>query len=543
MVQFSLTVGKLDASLALLLTKDHHMIEFPTLLLPEGVEAGSIVTITCDKDLEQEAKERARFNAIQDDILQTFGTELPRTPKLRVRNVTQTSVVLEWDPIYIATADIIALTLFKNNQRFGIVPTPLKRTTTKLSGLAIDNVYEFHLELSTTAGTFKSDTIQVRTHKMTDLSGITVCVGSLVDSDVSLENIIKTVEKIGAKPVQDSVKLDTTHFVCTTNDGAQCKRAQDLNIPVVRPEWLKACESERRLVGVRAYYLNADPKLRPPTSRSRAESSATADSFSRESVARPEEPPKEPAPPKEESNKPLDEPISATSVPEVTVTEVANGSAEVAATEEKEKEILKEEADRASPSVAQQSYSASNLESEGTEIPETNVEESREPVHVSLTEPESNTESQPAETAQTNDSEGVQENDKEPKAFSPIAEETNIEASSPIAEETEKEAPSPIAEEKEIEASSPVAEETEIDASSPVAEKDVDTEAVKADFGAGDSSTAVDEPPPKAEAEDTVQKIDEEVPAKTESTKKNRNRRNKSKNKKSIENMQSISLD
>ena len=54
MVEVSLTVGKLDASLALLLTKDHHLIEFPTILLPNGVRAGSIVKIKCDQDLEGE---------------------------------------------------------------------------------------------------------------------------------------------------------------------------------------------------------------------------------------------------------------------------------------------------------------------------------------------------------------------------------------------------------------------------------------------------------------------------------------------------------
>ena len=56
MVEVSLTVGKLDASLALLLTKDHHLIEFPTILLPNGVRAGSIIKIRCDQDFDSEKK-------------------------------------------------------------------------------------------------------------------------------------------------------------------------------------------------------------------------------------------------------------------------------------------------------------------------------------------------------------------------------------------------------------------------------------------------------------------------------------------------------
>ncbi|ANB15478.1 Chs5p [Sugiyamaella lignohabitans] len=276
MVKVSLTVGKLDASLALLLTEDHHLIEFPTLLLPPDVEAGSIITISCDKDSKLEENDRKVFQTIQEQIVSEFALRKPSPPNLKIKNVTQTSLVLEWDPIDVATADIISLTLYKNGSRFGAIPTPLKRTGTKLSGLAIDSSYTFHLVLKTTAGTFESEKVAVKTHKMTDLSGITVCVGSLDGSEISRADLEETAEKIGAKPLQDSVKLDTTHFICTQPEGAQCKRAQDLNIPVVRPEWLKACESERRLVGVRAYYLNADPKLRPPTfQRSRATSQAT----------------------------------------------------------------------------------------------------------------------------------------------------------------------------------------------------------------------------------------------------------------------------
>lgn len=275
MVEVSLTVGKLDASLALLLTEDHYLIEFPTILLPNDVEAGSIVKISCEKDIKSQQEDDKEFKKVQNDILTSFGVKKPKAPVLSVRNVTQTSIVLEWEPIDIATADIISLTLYKNGQRFGLIPTPLKRTATKLSGLAIDNAYSFHLVLATTAGTFESEKVTVKTHKMTDLSGITMCIGSLEGSEVSEDEISKLGKAIGAKPLQNSVRLDTTHFICTVPDSDQYKRAQDWNIPVVRPEWVKACEAERRLVGVRAYYLNADPKLRPPIQRERTTSQAT----------------------------------------------------------------------------------------------------------------------------------------------------------------------------------------------------------------------------------------------------------------------------
>lgn len=277
MVQVSLTVGKLDASLALLLTKEHHLIEFPTILLPKDVQAGSIINISCERDEVQEKTEEENFLDIQDQIMKAFGTVSPSTPELRIRNITETSAVLEWDPIEVATADIISLTLYKNGSRFGTIPSPLKRTAIKLSGLAIDTSYSFYLVLATTAGTYKSSELKVKTHKMTDLTGITICVGKLSeDAGITRADLEETIHNIGAKPLQDTVRLDTTHFICTEGEGPQWQRALDLNIPVVRPEWIQACENECRLVSVRAYYLNADPSLRPKSvARPRASSYTT----------------------------------------------------------------------------------------------------------------------------------------------------------------------------------------------------------------------------------------------------------------------------
>ncbi|KAK9348719.1 hypothetical protein V1522DRAFT_360610 [Lipomyces starkeyi] len=262
MVEVSLTVGKLDASIAVLLTADHHLIEFPSILLPPAIQAGSIVKINCSQDLDAEKREKEEFDELQSKISELYGKRSPIRPQLRVRNATQTSIVLEWDPLDLATADLRSLSLFRNNTRLGRIPSPMTNTSTKLSGLSIDTAYTFHLELVTSAGTYVSDKVTVKTHKMTDLSGITVCVGIVSDEDRAI--LEETAARIGAKPLQDRVRIDTTHFVCIEGRGPQWERAMEANIPVVRPEWLRACESEGRIVGVRSYYLNADPKLQPP---------------------------------------------------------------------------------------------------------------------------------------------------------------------------------------------------------------------------------------------------------------------------------------
>jgi hypothetical protein len=94
---------------------------------------------------------------------------------------------------------------------------------------------------------------------MTDLSGITITPGHMPAA--LRESLQVTVDRIGAKIV-DTVRIDTTHFVCTEGRGPSWEKAVENNIPVVVPDWVKGCEREGRIVGVRGYYLNADPRLR-----------------------------------------------------------------------------------------------------------------------------------------------------------------------------------------------------------------------------------------------------------------------------------------
>lgn len=164
--------------------------------------------------------------------------------------------MLEWDPIQLATATLRSLTLYRNNSKAGAIPNPTTHTSTKISGLALDTEYSFHLVLRTSAGTYSSEKLTVRTHKMTDLSGITVCPGVMPGE--AREELENTLQRIGAKSLQDFVRIDTTHFVCTEGRGQNWERAQEMNIPVVRPEWLHNCEKEGRIVGVRQFYLTAD---------------------------------------------------------------------------------------------------------------------------------------------------------------------------------------------------------------------------------------------------------------------------------------------
>lgn len=147
-----------------------------------------------------------------------------------------------------------------------------------MSGLSLNTEYSFFLVLRTSGGTYTSNTLTVKTHTMENLTGITVTPGVLPPP--LRESLESAVERIDAK-IADTVRIDTTHFVCTEPRGDAWQKAVEMNIPVVRPEWVEGCEREGKLVGVRGYYLDADPKLRQvgtnPSIQHQARDSITGD--------------------------------------------------------------------------------------------------------------------------------------------------------------------------------------------------------------------------------------------------------------------------
>ncbi|KAG7008509.1 hypothetical protein G7Y79_00005g016500 [Physcia stellaris] len=271
----SLTVGKVDAGVAVLLTEDKRLIEFPSILLPPSISSGSIVDITVSRNTQSEAASQKAFSSLQNSILTTFGISSPSPPILRCRNATQTSVVLEWDPIQLATADLRSLSLYRNGSKAGAIPRPMDITSTKISGLALDTEYTFYLVLKTSAGMYSSEKLAVRTHKMTDLSGITVTPGFLPAP--LRESLGSAVERIGAK-MAETVRIDTTHFVCTEGRGTQWEKALEMNIPVVRPEWVEGYPRLRNPgpgVGVQQGIGSGQPPRPPMLQNRRTESQST----------------------------------------------------------------------------------------------------------------------------------------------------------------------------------------------------------------------------------------------------------------------------
>ncbi|PIL36505.1 hypothetical protein GSI_00194 [Ganoderma sinense ZZ0214-1] len=270
---FMFTVGKLDAGMAILLGERAHLIEFPSLLLPPGVSTGSIVNISVQRNVTEEKRRENDFWGLQSDILDAYGTDTPANPQLELRNITQTSVTLEWPRLELATSKLRSLDLYRDRQRVAAIPSPLNNTSTKVSGLQLDTEYSFQLVLRTTAGVYPSNLLRVRTHTMTDTSGISVCFGT-VEDEVLLENAEVALGEMGAK-WSDKIQIDTTHFVCTTpaatpsavsatggtvtGPGVEYQKALQLSIPVVQPQWILACHTEKKMMPIRPFYLGENP--------------------------------------------------------------------------------------------------------------------------------------------------------------------------------------------------------------------------------------------------------------------------------------------
>ena len=266
---FTFTVGKLDAGMAILIGDKASLIEFPSLLLPPGVSSGSVVNIRVLRNDQQERRQKDEFDQLQEDILHTFGQQSPKPPALRLRNVTQTSVTLEWDRLTLATATLLSLDIYRNGQRLAPIPNPLHNTSTKLSGLDVNAEYTFHLVLKTTAGTFSSPVIKTRTHTINDTSGISVCFGHVHDAEM-LQAAKKALTSMKAK-WHDRIQIETTHYVCTDprspgdvnapqgSQGQGYSKAMQLSIPAVLPHWIFACHDQKKMVGISAFYLDQDP--------------------------------------------------------------------------------------------------------------------------------------------------------------------------------------------------------------------------------------------------------------------------------------------
>jgi len=100
-------------TLQILLGERAHLIEFPSVLLPPGASAGSIVNISVHQNHAEEEKRDNEFWSLQEDILQEYGQHLPAYPELQVRYS-----LLPWHYSHYPTNSFLATTHYPNLRHF-----------------------------------------------------------------------------------------------------------------------------------------------------------------------------------------------------------------------------------------------------------------------------------------------------------------------------------------------------------------------------------------------------------------------------------------
>ncbi|KAI9310397.1 BRCT domain-containing protein [Obelidium mucronatum] len=220
----SLPWGKVDAGMAILLSPDHHLIEFPSTILPDGVTTGSVINVTIERNLDEERRRKEDFMALQETILDQFS-KTPEPPLIALKSVTQTSAIISWKPLILNSTTLKGIDVYRNNQKLSL-----------------------HIPL-----TSLSNEITFKTHTLENLTGINVSFGHLTNP-TEAQNLIQLVKRIGAKYTEE-LSTDNTHLICVYGKGPKYEKAKEWSIPCVSPEFLKACESNGRIMPSSSYYV------------------------------------------------------------------------------------------------------------------------------------------------------------------------------------------------------------------------------------------------------------------------------------------------
>ena len=247
---------------------------------------------------------RDRFFALQQHILQEFSSP-PLPPSISIRNITQTSIILQLEPLLLNSATLKRIDVYRNGNRIsgGSVVVRPKEERIKLSGLDSAGEYSLWVVAVTSAGHLESNHVDFQTkgswlcwveeevvdrppfHGMTadgtvgwdDLTGLRVAFDGFEavgdhESDPekkrSLLFMEKLVGQLGATWT-DTVTMENTHLICHPEgitsshqsrivnkpEKSKYDQAVDLNIPIVSPDWLRACYAEGKVKPATEFYV------------------------------------------------------------------------------------------------------------------------------------------------------------------------------------------------------------------------------------------------------------------------------------------------
>jgi hypothetical protein len=207
--------------------------------------------LSIERDQKQEENNKREFINIQNDIFSKFGT-CPATPTLTLARISQTYLVIKWDPLSLYSSTFRGIEIYKNGIKLSNKPSK-DTNIVKLGGLLISTEYEVYIVLKTSAGSFASNKIVAKTLAMDDLKSLHISFGAFSDEG-DIDSSLAILEKYGAS-FSEEITAENSHLICTIPKGPKYEKALELNIPCVTPEFLKECENNSLIQPSNLFYV------------------------------------------------------------------------------------------------------------------------------------------------------------------------------------------------------------------------------------------------------------------------------------------------
>lgn len=127
-----------------------------------------------------------------------------------------------------------------------------KPNSLKLSGLDMEKEYKIQIVIRTSGGSLSSNTMNIKTHGISEMGGIVITMGSLTAEEK--EEVSQVISEIGGQ-ITETLSHETTHFITSDPHDPLFEEAMKLNIPVVTAKWIKSCKEQKKMIPVRDFYL------------------------------------------------------------------------------------------------------------------------------------------------------------------------------------------------------------------------------------------------------------------------------------------------
>jgi hypothetical protein len=250
------TVGKIEEGVAVLVTDDLQMVEFPAHYLPkfekpdgQPIGIGSVLSLKITHSLPLQASRNEAFISLQDSILSHFSHPpsadvLGSCLKLDGRSHSWIMVSFpSWKVLakkHGWTAKIHSIDC-QVNRSIAFYGIGEEETLIRLTGLDTDQAFEIRLVFRTSTGTFYSNIVTVSTCSPSDFTGLHL----VIDEDAGQE-ALDLAKELGAMVYapSDLDKNITTHVIA---ENGQRYGDLHLDIPIVNVDWLKACKASGKI--------------------------------------------------------------------------------------------------------------------------------------------------------------------------------------------------------------------------------------------------------------------------------------------------------